>query len=292
MRNLVYGFFCATAVLPLWILYCVSDISYFVVYRIIRYRRDLVRRNLTNSFPEKTAAEIIEIEKGFYHHFCDVFFETIKILNFSASRMKRHFAFKNDELLEYFLNEGRPVILYIGHYGNWEWTSSIPLWIEPDDSRLIGHVYRPLKNKNFDSLFLRLREKFRCVMFNKYTVYRDLMHIKRDGKNWLLCFAADQKPSPAATFEWTIFLNQPTAMLTGTAKLAKRTNAVICYLEVTKTKRSFYEGKIKLITDNPSELSEAEITEKYLQLLERNIMKNPSYYLWTHRRWKYVKPKE
>jgi KDO2-lipid IV(A) lauroyltransferase len=267
-----------------------SDVAFFIVYHIGRYRRKVVRKNLVNSFPDKPLKEIIRIETDFYHHFCDTFFEAIKSLNFSEARMKRHFVFKNDELLEYFLDEGRQVMLFLGHFGNWEWASSIASWVEPNDSRVVGHVYRPLKNKAFDYLFIRMRERFHSEGFVKNNVYRDIVKIQKSGRNWLLCFVSDQKPSAGDTKNRMTFLNQDTAVLTGSAKIAKHTNAAVCFLEVTKIKRSYYEGKIKLITDNPSELTEFEITERYMQFVEKSVLRNPEYYLWTHNRWKYKKP--
>jgi KDO2-lipid IV(A) lauroyltransferase len=288
--QIVYGFFCAMAILPLRVLYCLSDITFYVMYYLARYRRKLVRKNLSNAFPDKTLKEVIKLEKAFYHHFCDYFFEALKMLNFSELRMKRHFVFKNDELLDYFLKEGRSVILFLGHYGNWEWASSVAVWVRPDEKTMVGHIYRPMKNKIFDEVLYRLRSKFHSTGFEKNNAYRDIVKMKKDGKNWLLCFLSDQKPSANKQQHWMPFLNQDTAILTGTGKIAQHTNAAVCYLDVTKIKRSYYEGKIKLITDNPSELSDAEIMEKYMHFVEKSILRDPTYYLWTHNRWKYKKP--
>jgi KDO2-lipid IV(A) lauroyltransferase len=269
------------------LLYFASDFTYFIVYHLVRYRRRLTRKNLKNAFPEKSQKEIRTIEKAFYHHFCDYFYETIKMLNISDSRMKRHFVFKNEELIQYFLKEGRPVILLLGHYGNWEWVTSITLWVKADADTIIGQIYRPLKNKVSDLFFLRLRRQFHSVGFNKYEIYREIIKMRKAGKNWLLGFMSDQKPSAEKVQHWIRFMNQETAVLTGTEKIAKHTHAAVCYLDITCVKRSYYEGKVKLVSDNVSETQDFEITEKYMQLLEKTIRRSPSGYLWTHNRWKY-----
>jgi KDO2-lipid IV(A) lauroyltransferase len=245
---------------------------------------------LNNAFPDRSAARIITIEKDFYHHFCDYFFETIKLLNISDSRMKRHFVFKNEELLQYFLKEGRSVILLLGHFGNWEWVTSITLWVKSDKDTVIGQVYRPLKNKVSDLFFLKLRSRFHSAAFPKNDVYRDIVKMQKDHKKWLLGFMSDQKPSRRDLRYWTEFLNQEIPALVGTEKIAKHTGAVVCYLDVVRTKRSYYEGKVKLISDNPKETAEFEITEKYIRLMEKTIQRYPPGYLWTHNRWKYKKP--
>jgi len=282
-----YGLFCAMAVLPLWACYCLSDAAFVLVYYVFRYRRRLVRRNLELSFPDWESDEISLLEREFYHHFCDTFFETIKLLNFSEYRIKRHFTIKNDELLNYFLDNDRPVVLYLAHNANWEWATSLPLWIKQSDERTIGFLYRPLKNRVFDYIFTRIRETFGAKGFVKNMAYRDILRMQQNSDNWLVCFLSDQKPSHNDLHFWTNFLNHDTPFTTGTAKIAKRANAAICYLDITKIRRSFYEGKIKLITDNPAELTEEEITEQYVRFVEKSVRRNPALYLWSHNRWKF-----
>jgi KDO2-lipid IV(A) lauroyltransferase len=290
LYHIVYVLTFPLALLPLRLLYFLSDTTFILVYHLVRYRRKLVRKNLQNAFPEKSQKEIKTVEKAFYHHFCDYFYETIKLLNISDARMKRHFVFKNEDLIQYFLKEGRPVILLLGHYGNWEWVTSITLWVKADANTIIGQIYRPLKNKVSDLFFQRLRGRFHSAGFNKYDIYREIIKLQKADKNWLLGFMSDQKPSAEKSQHWISFLNQDTAVLTGTEKIAKHTKAAVCYLDITCIKRSYYEGKVKLVSDNAAETPDFEITEKYMQLLEKTIQRNPSGYLWTHNRWKYKRP--
>ena len=71
MVKIVYAFFYAISLLPFRLLYCIADFEYFMMYRVIKYRRGIVRKNLTTSFPEKSEEEIIDIEKKFYRWFSD-----------------------------------------------------------------------------------------------------------------------------------------------------------------------------------------------------------------------------
>ena len=287
--HVLFLFVYPLAVIPFRILYYFSDFTFFIVYYLARYRRKLVRKNLTNSFPEKPLKEICAIERAFYHQFCDYFFEAIKVLNISDNRMKKHFVFKNEELIQYFLNDGKPVILMMGHYGNWEWVTSISLWIRKNENLEIGQIYRPLKNKAFDRFFLKLRTRFHTINYAKNAIYREVIRMRKSEKIWLLGFISDQKPSLQSIHYWTDFLNQEAPVLVGAERIAKQTGSIVCFLDVKRIKRGFYEGKIKLITDNPSETQEFEITEKYIRLLEKSVLRNPAGYLWTHNRWKYKK---
>ena len=69
MVKIVYAFFYTISLLPFRLLYCIADFEYFMMYRVIKYRRGIVRKNLTSSFPEKSEEEIIDIEKKFYRWF-------------------------------------------------------------------------------------------------------------------------------------------------------------------------------------------------------------------------------
>jgi KDO2-lipid IV(A) lauroyltransferase len=279
------------ALLPREVAFFLSDIVYLFVYHIVRYRRRMVEKNLKNAFPCKTVKERKQIEKKFYRHFCDYFFETMKLLHISDSEMKKRFTFKNIDLIDYFLKENRPVILMLGHYGNWEWVTSITLWVKENKNTIIGQIYRSLKNKVSDLFFLNLRKRFHSVGFIKNDVYREIIKMRRAKQNWLLGFISDQKPSGNGVRYWVNFLNQDTPVIVGAERIAKQTNAVVFYLDIIQVKRGYYEGKVKLISDRPAENSEYEISRNYMQQLEKTILRDPSLWLWTHNRWKYKREK-
>jgi len=274
------------ALLPFRILFLISDCFYFIIYYVVRYRRKLVRLNLNHAFPEKSAAELRKIEKDFYRHFCDYFVETIKLLHISDDQMEKRFPFKNIAAVNYRLLKRRPVVLLLGHYGNWEWITSITLHLIDDPNTVYGQVYRPMKNKAFDRFFLHLRKRFHTVGYTKHNIYRDIIGFRKANKNWILGFISDQKPSGNQVPHLMQFLNQETPILTGTEKIAQHTGAVICYLDITCLKRGYYEVYANIIFENAAETTEFEITEKYIRCLEQTILRNPSAYLWTHNRWR------
>jgi len=277
------------ALLPFRIMYFVSDFFYIIVYYIVRYRRKLVRKNLHHVFPGKTTVEILKIEKDFYHHFCDYFVETVKLLHISDSQIKKRYIFKNTELIKSFLDKSQPVVLIVGHYGNWEWVTSITLFLKDYQNTVFGQVYRPLKNKTFDRFFLNLRKRFHSVSFTKHNIYRDIVNLRKANKNWIIGFMSDQKPSGNQIPHQMLFLNQETDILTGTEKIARHTGASVVYLDIICLNRGYYEIDSIMISDNAANTSDYEITEKYIRCLEKTILRNPSAYLWTHNRWRFPK---
>ena len=127
--------------LPFCVLYVISDIAYFFVRHIVGYRKDIVRKNLSASFPEKSEKELREIEKKFYHWLCDYFVETLKLLTITPEEMKKHLEFRGLEQLVAVKKEGQGVSSFLGHYCNWEWLSAAGLyWPWPDD--VMGLIYQ------------------------------------------------------------------------------------------------------------------------------------------------------
>lgn len=274
------------ACLPLSCLFICSDILYPIVYYIAKYRRKVVRRNIQNSFPEKSPKELRRIERRFYRHFCDYFFETIKLLHISDKEMRRRMQFVDADKLESALNSGKSVIMMLGHYGNWEYISSISLWIDTPNSEL-GQIYRPLKNAWFDRLFLKIRSRFGLTCIAKANTLRALLSTRAKGMQSGTGFIADQTPSPNNIHHWTTFLHQDTAVLTGGEVIAKKLDIAVMYFDVEKVSRGRYKATIKEIELNPRGCPDFEITDKYIQMMEQTICRAPEYWLWTHNRWKH-----
>ena len=66
MYHIVYGFLYLVSLLPLRLLFVISDIFYVLLYHVIGYRKDVVRKNLLIAFPAKSEDERRRIEKQFY----------------------------------------------------------------------------------------------------------------------------------------------------------------------------------------------------------------------------------
>lgn len=275
----------AWALLPLRALYLLSDLLYFPVYHLVGYRKKVVRRNIRNSFPEKTEKERLTIEKQFYHHFCDYVVETVKLMHISDEEMLRRMRFINSEMVHELAKDGKSIFLMMGHYGNWEWVPSITRWVP--EQLLMAQIYRPLSNKAADKFFLKLRARFGSVGIAKNDTLRDIIRYRKEGKQTMIGFIADQTPSKNNLHYWTPFLNQDTPVLTGAEKIARKIDAHVLFLDVRKVKRGYYEAEFKEIAVNSPETAEFEITEKYIRLMEEMICRAPQYWLWTHKRWKH-----
>ena len=279
--------FKAIAIWPLRVLYVLSDLIYPLVYYVARYRREVVRKNLINSFPEKTEQEIKEIERKFYRHFCDYVMETVKLMHISDDEMRRRMRFTNPEYIEQLRSDGRPIFLYLGHQGNWEYIISITMWIHPDLSA--GQIYHPLSNKAMDKLMYRLRSRFNTLGMPQKQALRTIFSMSREGKHLILGLIADQRPARRPEPEWMTFLHQDTPIITGGEAMGTKLNAHFVYGSMKCVRRGYYELTFHPI--NPVEGEEFGYSKQFMRMLEQDIKAQPHLYLWTHKRWKWGRPK-
>ncbi|HJF43651.1 lysophospholipid acyltransferase family protein [Coprobacter fastidiosus] len=282
----LYFYFWLHALLPLKILYILSDILFFPMFYIVRYRRKLVYQNMKDSFPEKSKKEIRRMEKAFYHHFCDYIVETIKLLHISDKETRKRVKFHNTEALQEIVDNGGSCLMLLGHYGNWEFVPSVTLWMR-NGSVIFAQIYRPLKNKWFDRFFLKLRGRYHSECIAKQDTLRSILRYKSSGRPSITGFMADQTPSPANIHHWVNFLNHDTPVFTGVEKIAHKVGFSVFYFDVEKIKRGYYSVTIREISKNPKETEEFEITNKYMEMMETTILRAPEYWLWTHNRWKH-----
>lgn len=275
------------SLLPLSVLYMISDVMlYPIVYYVARYRLKVVRKNLRNSFPDKSHDELKNIEKKFYHHFADLIVEVVYGYRVGDEEMRERVVFENVDLVEDLASKTHGVIAYLGHMGNWEWLVDLnKRFVNP--AMVEYNVYRQLKNPASDKMMLELRSKRGGECIEKNQLLRKLVMLRRADHPFVIGMLSDQKPSKRSSYAWTDFLNQETAFLDGSEVLAHKFGFSAVYAHIWSTKRGYYRIRFEQITDDPSKMQPKEMTKRYAELLEQNICAHPEQWLWTHNRWKW-----
>ena len=282
---LVYGGMWLFSALPFRVLYVLSDFNYLLMYHVGRYRRKVVRENLEKSFPEKTEAERLQIERKFYRYLSDYMLEDLKLLHMSAEDLCQRMIYKNTEQYLELTEKYGGIIVMIPHYANYERLIGMGSVMKPGDVPV--QVYKPLKDKYLNELFKQIRSRFGGYNIPKHSTAREIIKLKREGKNMVVGLITDQWPS--GDRYWTTFMGQETAFLNGAERIAKMMNFPVFYCELTKTRRGYCEAEFKLMTEAPKETVEGEITDMFAHELEQTIRREPAYWLWSHKRWKFTK---
>lgn len=268
--------------LPLSALYVLSDMLFFFICFVTRYRRQVVMTNLHNAFPEKSKEEIEKIAKKFYRHFTDLIAESIRMFSMPEHEVLRRFKIGNTDLFNDLYTKGKSIIITGGHYNNWE---MLALAINQQLPHQVAALYTPMRNMFFDIAFLKSRSKFGLIMIPKKKVKE---FFEDNAQNiTATIFGADQSPNThSKSYFRTRFLNQETAVLFGTEKYAVEYNYPVVFMHIQKIKRGHYLATSQLIELNPQKTAYGEITGKHTALLEKEIINKPEYWLWSHKRWK------
>ena len=268
-------------------IYLISDLLYYILYYIFSYRKKVVRKNLELAFPEKSKMERRRIERENFRNLTDIFLETFKSNNIKEKDLRERFKFKNPELLEKIYNNNQEVIVMCSHYCSWEWV----FVIEKITKFKINAIYKQLSNKYFDKWTKDRRSQYGANMITTKETYREVSRLSKLKSLNFYGFASDQSPKKSKAVYWGNFLNNWVPIHTGAEIIAKKYNIAIVFMDVQKVKRGYYEASFSLITDKPNSFKKFELTEKYIELVEKQVRNKPEYYTWTHRRFKHRKNK-
>ena len=280
MYYLIYGLLYLFSLLPLRLLYWISDFLFFIVYYIVQYRKKIVLDNLEIAFPEKSITEKKIIAKQFYKNFVDTFVETIKMISISDKAFHRMVEMDLSKVIA-LANEGKSIQFHAGHQFNWELAN----WkiAEKMPIPFVG-VYMRISNRHFDKIFYDLRAKKGTVLV-EVKEFRNKMH-QFLNTQYSIGLAADQNPADAKKGFWLNFFNKPVPFVTGPDKAAIKNKTAVVFVRLIKIKRGKYKFETEIITEQASGFKEGELTCMYRDMLEDTIRKYPSNYLWSHRRWK------
>jgi Kdo2-lipid IVA lauroyltransferase/acyltransferase len=281
---LVYPWIYLIASLPFTALYRVSDFLYHLIW-LAGYRKKVVFQNLTNSFPEKSPEEIEALAKTYFRYLCDLTLETLKTLKMTAEENRERCHFHNAAWLDKFQEEKKSFIIVMGHYGNWEWAG--PCFTLNTKFQLVV-IYRPLKNIHFEKMLSGMRTRFGTRITATKNTLRDMVANRKTLTATALI--ADQTANIPDNAYWTTFLHQDTAVFTGPEKLATKFNYPVVYMNVQRVRRGYYEITPELLFVNPKDTADNEISESFTKRLEREIIRDPSVWLWSHKRWKHKRP--
>lgn len=292
MNTVFYYLFLLTvrlvSLFPFSVLYRFSDATSFLLFRVIKYRRNVVFQNLKNAFPEKSTAERTLIAKKFYDHFSDLIYESIKMYRLSDEQIRQRISYSNKQVLLDLYKKNKHVVVVIGHYGNWEWIAGLAGQTPYNDMS----IYKPMRNKYFDHFFKNLRAKYGLELVPMRQTIRKILTYKKENRLTLSAFISDQSPVWEETQYWTEFLNQDTAVYLGIEKIAKQTDQAVVFYATRKVKRGYYEVEVIPLFEETRNLPPYTITDSHVQTMEKLIKERPEHWLWSHRRWKLTERKQ
>lgn len=279
---LAYPFLRLISILPYRLFYGFSDFLYFLIYRLIGYRKTVVRKNLKLVFPEKSEKEIKTIEKNFYKHMCDLFLEMVKTMDLSKAEVKKRYHIVNIDTLRE-IEKKKSILIACSHYANWEWNVSINNYVDAKGYA----VYQKISNRYFDNLVKRIRAKWNTVLITQKETMVAVVRNHKNNVRAIYGMVNDQSPQAHLAQYWADFMGVKAPIFTGIENLARKLDLAVVFLKVSKVKRGYYQAEFIPITVSGESTKKNEITDQFLRLTEQQIWERPEHYLWTHRRWKH-----
>lgn len=283
---LVYPLIWFLSKLPFRVLYVISDLVFFILYYIVGYRKDVVRFNLKTAFPTMDEVTLKKTEKRFYHHFCDLFIEVIKTLSISEQTLRDRYLFTNIEVLQKYIDKGQPVLVTMGHYASYEWIFALATIIKDPGFA----IYKKIKNPYFDKMIRDIRSKWNSILVPNKVAREKIKEVLQTHEGFTMFgFIMDQSPSNPKRKHFSNFLGVSTPFFTGVEKLSKQYNLPVLFLGTTRVKRGYYSSTFSVLADSPKQHPDFAITDAYASILTKLIHQDPSYYFWTHKRFKFLK---
>lgn len=280
---LVYPIVWLLSLLPMRILYIISDGLYGLFYYLTGYRKEVVLTNLQLAFPDKDLVELKKIRKKFYRHFTDLFVESVKAFTISEKNLRKRYQYLNPEVINDLHEKGRSIALVGAHQANWEWSIGIPLSVNIQ----CFAAYTKIRNKYFERTVKKSRMKFGFIGYKTSQTVSAMKANFDDKVQGLYLLLSDQSPEVKKTHYWSEFMGVKVPIHTGAEMLAKKFNMAVVNYSVKKVKRGLFEVTFETITETPKEFKNYDITDKYLAITERNIHEQPECYLWSHNRFKH-----
>lgn len=278
-RRIVRGF----SHLPMGVLYVFSDFVYFLLYWVVGYRLKVVRQNLLIVFPEKSDKVRKQIERKFYRHLSDYFFETIKTLTISDEELLKRLKIRNSEVAAELFEKGKSIFLYAPHFGNWEWFTVIPLLYPGKD---IHAFYQRQGNRLANYISVEGRTRRNIAAVESHHGFRFTYECIRDGIVSLTLVVGDQCPHRGAQKVWLPFCGKDTPFLAGPEHIARKLDVALVYPSFVSYRRGYYEVELHVIAESPRQLPEREGTRRFAALIEDDLRRIPQLWLWSHKRWK------
>ena len=241
--------------------------------------KKLVFENIRRALPNISKNELISIYNSMWENYGRVFAEYVFMKKFRNDQLTKNISIEGKEILQEIIIKNQKVIFISGHFSNFE---LMAMQIEKMGVK-VAAIYRPLNNLYLNSIMEKIRKKYICKHQIKKGVggLKELIKLNKEGFSTALMI--DQRVSQGIK---SSFFNQEAYTTTIPAQLVKKFGMSVVPIFIER----FDEIKFKMTVYKPLSFEENEsienITNKLNRILEKMILKNPNYWIWSHNRWK------
>ena len=249
-----------------------------IIGPIFRSKR-LIQSNIKKVFPEIESVQLNKITSSMWNNYGRVFAEYVFMKNFRNNQLNDNIKIIGNDILEEIKKNNQKVIFVSGHFSNFE---LMAMQIEKAGIKLAA-IYRPLNNIFVNKIMERIRRKYICKTQIKKGIggLKELLKLSKDGYSTALMI--DQRVSQGIKSN---FFNEKAYTTTIPAQLVKKFKIPVVPIFIER----YEDIKFKMTVFKPIKFDEnqtiEDITNQLNKILEKMIISEPNFWIWSHNRWK------
>jgi len=245
--------------------------------------RRLALSNLDRAFGPGLSRDLRRrIARDSFKRFGQVIADNLKWTHLGESRRGELLAVEGEENIRRALEQGKGVLLFSAHLGNWEIASSVISKIGP-----LSVVARPLDNRLLDKELVRFRNSLGARIISKFQAARPIIRSLR--QNEIVAILIDQNVLRSQAV-FVDFFGIPAATTPSLASLHLRAGSPILPVFSHLTSSLSYRVKIgeplQFDLTGDSNQDVLKITQSSTKMIEAEIRDHIGDWFWFHNRWK------
>ncbi len=256
---------------------------------LLRSKRRRVCSNLEKAFPHRAGTVFLKwTEVEVFRHFGRMGAEFLRFPVLDERWLREHVFLENLDLVRECLSEGRGVLAFIAHFGNWELISK-RLALEIDVPCHV--VTRRIRDPNVDAFIRKHRAAYGGALSLSSEDDGIRSILRALARNEIVVLAVDQSAGPPEGLP-VPFFGRLAGTHAGAARIALRHNrpllpAFSCRLPCG-SHRVRFGPLLDVASDSslPEEERVVRLTSRLTALVEERIREHPEQWIWMHNRWK------
>jgi KDO2-lipid IV(A) lauroyltransferase len=273
---------------PLPVLYRIGERLGRLAYRLSRRYRTVAEHNLQMAYGESLSdGERRRLVEQVFIHFAKSLMEFLVADGLSPNDLCRMVTLKGEEHLQWCVQQGKGTLIITAHYGNWEIAAR---YLTQCKGYVLNVVARDADDSATTLLVNRIREQGGYRVFPRGQAVRAVLQALK--RNELVAMLPDQNAGDV----FVPFFGRLAGTVAGPALLALRSGAPILPVFCTRQPDNTYLFEmLPPFVVQPSGDKERDVTETMAHitaLIEQQVRKHPSQWLWLHNRWKTRPPEE
>ena len=275
---LIVLFFLIFKILGLKFASFISGKFFQLIGPIFRSKK-LIHSNIKKAFPKIDEKDLKNITKSMWNNYGRVFAEYMFMKNFRNDKLQNNLEIVGKEILEDIKNSNQKAVFISGHFSNFE---LMAMQIEKAGIKLAA-IYRPLNNMFLNLVMEKIRKRYICKTQIKKGIGGLKQLLKFSNEGYSTALMIDQRVSQGIKSN---FFNEKAFTTTIPAQLVKKFKIPIVPIFIER-----YEGiKFKMTVHKPIYFSDEQtiedITSQLNEILEKMVLSDPNYWIWSHNRWK------